>query len=189
MKRIKIIAAGFTVCLLATGLAGAGDTGAEKKEFQFIGAKKCKMCHNSTKQGKIYTKWAKGPHARAYEVLASDAAKKIASEKGIDDPQKSDACLKCHVTGHGADAKLLGKKYSIEEGVSCESCHGAGSGYWKKKTMQAITDGKQDAAEVGLTMPDEATCAKCHNGESPGFKGFDFDEMFAKIEHRKPPAK
>jgi hypothetical protein len=40
--------------------------------------------------------------------------------------------------------------------------------------------------QKGLVIPDEQVCIKCHNEESPDFKGFDFDEYFAKIAHPDP---
>jgi len=39
---------------------------------------------------------------------------------------------------------------------------------------------------VGLVIPTEETCKRCHNEKGPSFKGFNFKEMFAKIEHAKP---
>ena len=46
---------------------------------------------------------------RAFEVLASDEAKKVAKERSIEDPQKADACVKCHVTAFGVpDAEIIG---------------------------------------------------------------------------------
>jgi hypothetical protein len=200
MKVTRAIVVGFAVCLLTVGFAGAGGVSADEAaadeavvekvaEHQFVGAAKCKMCHNSAKQGKIYDAWMASAHAKAYETLASDAAKKVAAEKGIEDPQKADACLKCHVTGHGAKAELLGTKYDAAEGVGCESCHGAGGDYWKNTTMKAISAGETDGASVGLLTPDEKTCVGCHNEENPNHPGeFKFDEMWAKIKHAKPAA-
>ena len=182
---MKKIAIGSIVVIalaaLATGLGAQEET-----QRSFEGAGNCKMCHNTAKMGKIYTTWSETAHARAFETLGTDAAKKIAAEKGIEDPQKADACLKCHVTGHGVDAEFHGKKYDATEGVSCESCHGAGGDYWKKKTMEAITAGEIKGASVGLVTPDEKTCVGCHNEESPTYKEFKFDEMWAKIAHAKP---
>jgi len=194
MKTTRAIVVGFVVCLLAVGFAGAGGVSADEAvaekaaEHQFIGAAKCKMCHNSAKMGKMYAGWLETAHAKAYETLASDAAKAVGAERGIEDPQKADECLKCHVTGHGAAAELLGTKYDAAEGVTCESCHGAGGDYWKNKTMKAIAAGETDGGEVGMLRPDEKTCVGCHNEESPSFKEFKFDEMWAKIKHAKPAA-
>ena len=161
-------------------------TAGEKPEHMYVGVAKCKTCHKSAAQGEQHPIWLKGSHAKAYEVLAGDKAKEIAKEKGIEDAQKADECLKCHVTGHGAAAELLGKKYAVTDGVGCESCHGAGGDYYKKKTMVAVITGEIEAASVGLTIPDEKTCLVCHNDKSPTFKEFDFEKMVAKIAHPIP---
>ena len=45
---------------------------------------------------------------------------------------------------------------------------------------------KPKAIENGLIIPSgEAACTGCHNSESPSFKGFKYDEMWAKIKHPK----
>lgn len=148
----------------------------------YVGADKCKMCHNSPAKGAQYTKWTEMKHAKAFTNLASDEAKKIAAAKGIADPQQADACLRCHVTGHGAPATMLTDKYKKEDGVTCEACHGPGGDYWKMETMKD----QAKAVAAGLVMPTEETCKTCHNADSPTFKGFDFATMKAKIAHPNP---
>jgi hypothetical protein len=148
----------------------------------YIGAEKCKMCHNSPAKGAQYTKWSGSAHAKAYATLAGEAAKKIATAKGIADPQKADECLRCHVTGHGAPAANLTDKYKVEDGVGCESCHGPGGDYWSIGVMKEV----EKAKAAGLVLPTEATCKECHNEQSPSFKGFDFAAMYAKIAHPNP---
>lgn len=181
----KSIVLGLVTAVLSAAAVGNADGEAK---HQYIGAAKCKMCHNTEKQGKIFDKWMASKHAQAFATLASAESKKVAAAKGIDDPQKADACLKCHVTGHGAAAELLGTKYAAAEGVTCESCHGAGGDYWKNEVMKAVAAGTTKAALVGLVIPDEKTCTRCHNAESPTFKAFNFKEMWAKIEHSIPAA-
>ncbi len=158
----------------------------DKPHYKYIGNKKCKMCHSKAKSGAQFKSWQKAKHSKAFEVLASPEAKKIAAKKGIADPQKDGKCLKCHVTAYGVDAKFLGKNYKMEDGVGCESCHGPGEKYWKKKTMTDITMGKVDASSVGLIEPNETVCKKCHNEESPTYKEFKFEKMFKKIAHPIP---
>ena len=204
MKRLITLAASSTAVLLVAILITAMqvDRPSQKAAFddadhtvlaledaEFIGASKCKTCHRKPEDGEQYPKWEAGPHAGAYATLGTEKAKELASAQGIDNPQTADACLSCHVTGHGAAAELLGTKYSVEEGVGCESCHGAGGNYYKKKTMQSITSGEIEGASVGLVTPTEETCVTCHNEESPTFKGFDFAEYSAKIAHPIPDAK
>ena len=156
------------------------------QDHEFIGATRCRTCHRKEEDGAQYDKWAASKHAEAFTVLGSDEAKAIAAEKGIDDPQAADACLKCHVTGHGVAAELLGDKYDQAEGVTCESCHGAGGDYYKKSTMEGIAAGEIDGASVGYVKPGAETCTGCHNEESPTYKEFDYDKMVAKIAHPKP---
>jgi len=155
----------------------------------FLGAGKCKTCHKKAEDGEQFGKWSEGPHAGAYATLATDAAKKIATDKGLGNPQEADECLSCHVTGHGVAAEFLGSKYDKAEGVSCESCHGAGGDYYKKSVMKAITSGETEGASVGLITPDEKNCTGCHNDKSPTFKAFNYDEMVKKVSHPIPDAK
>ena len=169
----------LALAFVFVSLAGAAD-------HQYIGATKCKTCHNSEKKGKIFDKWMETAHAKAYTTLASEASLKIAKEKGIEDPQKADACLKCHVTGHGVKAELKGEKYAAAEGVTCEACHGPGGDYFKMSTMKGLVTGEVKAADVGFVKADSTTCVVCHNQESPTFKGFKYAEMFPKIEHKVP---
>jgi hypothetical protein len=159
---------------------------AEEKMHGFVGVGKCKTCHKTDSQGNQYGIWMESRHAKAYETLGGDKAKAIAKEKGIADPQKADECLKCHVTAHGVAADMLGSKYAAEDGVGCESCHGGGADYYKKKTMVAVLTGEIEAKSVGLVLPDEKVCTTCHNSESPTFDSFDFKEMAAKIAHPIP---
>lgn len=148
----------------------------------YVGAEKCKMCHNAAAKGAQYTKWMESKHSKAYATLASEEAKKIGTAKGIADPQKADECLRCHVSGHGAPAARLTDKYKAQDGVSCEACHGPGGDFWKMEVMKD----KAKAVAAGLVVPTEETCKGCHNPDSPVFKGFDFAAMSARIAHPNP---
>src|SRR3972149_4298178 len=114
---------GFVLVIAVLGVGLVFSSGARAAEHKYIGATKCKMCHNTEAQGKQYEKWLASRPSKAYETLGSGAAKKRAADKGLGDPQKADACLKCHVTAHGVKPELLDTKYAAKEGVTCESCH------------------------------------------------------------------
>ncbi|NUO79968.1 cytochrome C554, partial [candidate division KSB1 bacterium] len=114
------------------------------------------------------------------------AAKEIAQKKGIADPQKDQACLKCHDTAAGVAAAQLAPTFKAGEGVGCESCHGAGSEYKTMSVMKDIDAGKVKGETVGLVKGDEKLCVKCHNSESPTFKGFNYAEYSKKIAHPTP---
>lgn len=175
--KIGVMTAGAVFVLAGTAVAG---------DHVFVGSTKCATCHKTAAQGEQFPKWQASQHAKAFETLASPAAIEIGKKVGIDEPQKSDTCLRCHVTGHGKDAALFGEKYSAAEGVGCESCHGAGADYMKNATMKEITAGTLDGATVGLIKPDEKLCITCHNDKSPTFKGFDYAKYVEKIAHPMP---
>ncbi len=150
-----------------------------KVVHKYFGTTKCKMCHNTDAKGKIHDKWAASGHAKAYQTLLSEAAKGIAKKMGIEDASKSDKCLKCHVTGY---KEASGDKYSMEEGVTCEACHGPGEHYWTMTVMK----NKKVAMENGLVIPTEKDCIKCHNKDSPTYKEFKFADAYKLVEHHVP---
>ena len=152
--------------------------------FKYIGADKCKLCHNKPATGEQYNKWLSDPHAKAIKTLSSQAALDYAKKNGIADPAKEPKCLKCHSTYEMAGASLRGGILP-EEGVSCESCHGPGSAYKSPSIMK----NKEQAMAKGLIIPDKTLCIKCHNKENPFHKEFNFDTFVAKIAHPNPAAK
>lgn len=154
------------------------------QNYAYIGSAKCKMCHNKPTTGAQYKIWEQGPHAKAMESLSSPDAIAYAKKNGIADPAKDQKCLKCHSTYAAAPANLrAGIKQS--EGVSCESCHGAGKGYM----MMPIMKDRNKAISKGLVIPTEETCKKCHNKENPFYKEFNFAEYSKKIAHPNPARK
>lgn len=157
-----------------------------QSKFKYVGVNNCKLCHTMPKSGAAFKIWQESNHSKAFAVLATPAAKEIAQKKGIADPQKDQACLKCHDTAAGVAAEQLTPTFKPGEGVGCESCHGPGSGYKTMSVMKDVDTGKVKGETVGLMKGDEKLCVKCHNSESPTFKGFNFAEMSKKIAHPTP---
>ncbi|MBI4387826.1 MAG: cytochrome c3 family protein [Candidatus Omnitrophica bacterium] len=155
---------------------------AEAPSHQFVGAKKCAICHKTEAQGAQYDIWMNSKHAKAFETLGTPEAKEVASKVGVTDPQSSGECLQCHSTAYGFSKEKVSEIIPVEEGISCESCHGAGKDYMKKSVMEDVAAAK----EAGLLIPNEQTCAKCHNEKNPTFKPFDYKERFEKIKHPIP---
>lgn len=149
---------------------------------EFVGVSKCALCHKKPEKGEQFRIWQESKHAKAFETLGTPEAKAAAAKLGIDDPQTSGKCLKCHSTAYGFSELKVTEAIPVEEGISCESCHGPGKDYMKKSMME-----DRDAAiGAGLAIPDENTCRKCHNEESPSFKVFDFKERWELIKHNIP---
>jgi hypothetical protein len=166
---------------------GATKKEGEKAAFTLTGAKQCKMCHAKEAAGNQYGKWEASPHAKAYATLASEKSIAKGKEMGLKKPpQESPECLKCHVTAFPVMGDLANQKITLEEGVSCESCHGPASGYWKKTVMTQLYNDEIEPASVGLWEVTEETCVKCHNKENPFHTEFVFKERVAKIAHSYP---
>lgn len=173
---------------LSSGASVADD------EHDYVGVAKCRTCHKKEAIGDQYGVWLDSKHAKAYETLASDEARKWAAEAGVDDPQADEKCVKCHVTAYGVPEDRLSKKFDKTLGVQCEACHGAGKDYRKKKIMVDV----ERAKSKGLKIPEAEDCVVCHNDESPAWKpdrytladgskvGFDFDEALKLIAHPVP---
>lgn len=172
----------FWVMFIALGFIFSRSATAEIPEHEFIGASKCAMCHKKADVGRQHEIWMQSKHAMAMESLATPQAKEIASKMGIHDPQTDGRCLKCHSAAYGFSENRVSDKIAVEEGVSCESCHGPGKDYMKKSVMQI----REEAVAAGLILPDEKICLKCHNEESPTYKGFDFHDRWEEIKHPIP---
>ncbi|MEW6749612.1 MAG: cytochrome c family protein [Candidatus Latescibacterota bacterium] len=185
-----------TATLLLMGLAAGamalpGQARAQeqpKPDHKYVGVEACGVCHKSERKGNQLGQWQASKHAQAYAVLATDAAKQAGAKLGVTNPQESDKCLRCHVTAAGLPATAVaapkpGKKGLVkEDGVGCESCHGPGSDYMAATVMRT----RETAVANGMVVPNEQTCTKCHNQESPTFKGFTYQEAFDKIKHPNP---
>lgn len=179
MSKLRVVILGLVPLLMFAFTAQA--------QNKFTGSKFCAACHKSGKGGTSYAVWEKTAHANAYKTLLSEEAKKIAKGKGLTAaPNEAPECLKCHVTG-GGTAKNVEASFKKEEGVGCEACHGAASGY---KMVHSKGD-KAKNKELGMIIPakDEKSCTTCHNAESPTYKEFKFAEAWPKIEHTKATKK
>jgi hypothetical protein len=151
---------------------------------KYVGADKCKICHNKPATGDQYAKWLKDPHSGAFKTLSSQQSLDYAKKNGIADPSKEAKCLKCHSTAARADVSVRGSILN-SEGVSCETCHGPGSAYKSPSIMKNVAQAKT----MGLIIPDKALCLQCHNKDNPFFKEFNYETYSAKIAHPDPTKK
>jgi hypothetical protein len=150
-------------------------------DFEYIGAAKCKICHNKPATGEQYNKWLATPHANAMKSLSNEKSLAFAKENGIADPAKEPSCVKCHSTAGATDPNLHAG-ITQAEGVSCETCHGPGSMYKSNTIMQ---DRAKSLAN-GMIIPDQKLCETCHNPKNPFHKPFNYQESLKKISHPNP---
>lgn len=188
----------ITACVAAGLVAASNGRADEARDASlYTGVKTCKMCHKNEKTGNQFGKWEAGPHAKAYTTLAGEEAKAIAAKLKIENPQTSGKCLQCHSTAYNWTETKATETIPVEEGVSCESCHGPGKNY---KTM-AIMKSHDESVKNGLIAPATKSCEQCHNDKSPVWNperyttkdgkkvGFDVEQASKKIEHSNPNLK
>ncbi len=163
---------------------------AQDKQRTYVGARKCKTCHKKEKVGNQFKVWKESKHAEAYKTLLTEKADSISLSMDNKKAIENEKCLKCHVTAYDVDKSLLGKKFKIEDGVQCESCHGAGGDYKKKKIMKdhdlAVANGLKEYKDEAAI---EEQCKTCHNEDSPTYKEFIFKERWEDIKHPIPEKK
>lgn len=177
----------FLIIMFAAPALLAQDSTAS---HSFVGAETCGMCHKTEKQGEQIHIWQSSAHSKAYETLKTAEADSIAKAKGLStNAVLSEACLKCHVSGYNINASLKSAKFKMEDGVQCETCHGAGADYKSLKVMKDLKVAEKNGLVVFKTDEERvALCKECHNSESPTFDSAksDFSEMWAKIKHDIP---
>jgi hypothetical protein len=148
---------------------------------QYVGSQACRQCHNDGPQGGAWVSWLRSGHAHAYWRLAGDWALYLARLRphysDLEDPISDRRCLLCHVTGQQDDNALTDASFRMEEGVSCEACHGPGSLYIDPEIM---SDRHRFLANGGV-VPDAATCRGCHRNS----ERFDYDAWWPKIAHAR----
>ncbi|WP_110297248.1 multiheme c-type cytochrome [Blastomonas natatoria] len=109
-----------------------------------------------------------GAHARAFRVLGEPRSLAIGKKLGIGDPRSAAMCLGCHST----PAAARGPRYQVSDGVSCEACHGAASG-WLSSHYATGTSHARNVSQ-GLIPLENAqaragVCLDCHLGnDAPG---------------------
>lgn len=156
------------------------------QSHKYVGVSVCATCHKTEKSGNQLSIWSNSAHAKALETLKSEKSKEIVTKMGMKtEAYESPECLKCHTTGYGYATEMFDAKFKAEDGVQCESCHGAGSDYKVMKVMK----NREESIKNGMTnilVSDgsaEKLCLTCHNDESPTFQGFNFEESWNTIKH------
>jgi hypothetical protein len=91
----------------------------------FIGPQACQECHKAE-----FGVWENTKHAKSFRDLhkAPKANEILAAVGGDKNPRKNQLCTQCHYTLEQADESAAP---AAKSSVSCESCHGAASGWVK----------------------------------------------------------
>ncbi len=109
-----------------------------------------------------------GAHSRAFRTLGTARSAAIARNLGLGSAETAPMCLGCHAD----NAAATGPKFQISDGVGCESCHGAASGW--VSTHYTVGATHQRNVAQGMTPLDNpkaraSNCLDCHFGSAkPG---------------------
>jgi hypothetical protein len=136
---------------------------------RFVGSTGCKSssCHGGAGEKRSqYQTWTERDfHARSYAVLTDARSARIADTLGISPAQASSRCTVCHSPFQSVAPARLGPEAHPDEGVSCESCHGAAEqwlrGHTRKDWTYAtrVTAGMRDLRSFYVRAN---TCVACH---------------------------
>jgi len=109
-------------------------------------------------------------HKEEYEKFAKTLHKD--TSKSLNKGElKNKECLTCHSMDREGKYMEIG----------CEACHGAGKYYSQSYVMKD----KELSRLIGLKKPDENTCKRCHNEDTPKIKKMDIKNRMKEIEHKK----
>lgn len=137
------------------------------------------FCHGAKRPWKIsavaqneFATWSeKDAHHKAFQALTSDKGKSIAKKLGLQKPAHEEAkCLSCHT--HFVPQSQQSRTYDIQDGVSCESCHGAAEAWLEVHVSGTGTHADNlDAGMYQLENPIKraAICMSCHIGTQDKF--------------------
>ena len=180
------------------GLLGSGGTGMTHPDGEFVGSRKCSLCHHGE-----YQIFEKTTHAQALNTLT-----------GLNPPRHHDPeCISCHVTGWDPQGYFpyatgyLGIKETPKmKHTGCENCHGPGAEHTaaeikhieagegeekpseeelealRAKIRMKVGENEGNRPDRGEELGDVVNnCLKCHDTDNS--PAFDFKEYWPKVKH------
>ena len=153
----------------------APPAGGSRPAFTAKGTELCVRCHRSEQNAWIDSSttavWRHDAHSRAHLALAPENPRTRGMEEvlGIKAAATA-ACVACHT--HPAGEPAIEEENSVvHAGISCETCHGAGSGYFEPH-METRWRFLSSAEKEALGMHDlrnpvskAENCLSCHLGD------------------------
>ncbi len=136
---------------------------------RFVGAINCRSsgCHGGAGEKRSqYITWSRQDfHSKAFAILTNARSQRIAEGAGIADAKADARCTVCHSPFHSVSQTRLASTAHADEGVSCESCHGA-AGSWLRGHTRAdwtyamrVTAGMRDLKSLYVRAN---SCVACH---------------------------
>ena len=156
-------------------LPGEPSPAAARPAFSAKGTELCVRCHRSEQTAWVDASttatWRHDAHSRAHLALdsANPRTRGMEAVLGIKAAATA-ACVACHT--HPADEPAVDEESAlVHAGISCETCHGAGSGYFEphmEKRWRFLPSSEKEALGMhDLRNPaaKAANCLSCHLGD------------------------
>lgn len=167
-----------------------------EEEPGYVGSLTCQtsMCHGGADTlHRQFTIWkTQDPHSKSYATLTTAWSKRMGEALGIKDVTVAPQCLACHAPLALVPEPRRSPAVRIEEGVSCESCHGPASGWLLSHTRldysyaQRLAGGMKDLRNLYVRA---ATCVACHQNLDPKIRLAGHPELkfdFTGLQEREP---
>jgi len=170
----------FLASLMAFAANVAADSDGAGK---YIGPGSCAAtsCHGSVKPvagSRIlqdeYSTWIlRDKHSRAYQALTGEVGERMARILKLSaKSEEASKCLVCHALYVAPEQR--GRAYEVNEGVSCENCHGPAQGWLGQHTAHETPQKHAESVRLGMTETREVIhrtqkCLECHLGTREKF--------------------
>ncbi len=181
------------ICLiLAAGPAGL--SAKEPRQIResggaFVGSIGCKSssCHGGAgpKRSQYITWSQKDFHTKAHAVLLNSRSERIAEGLGIAAAQSSARCTSCHSPFQSVAPSRLARTAHPDEGVSCESCHGAAGSWLRGHTRTdwsyntRVAAGMRDLRNLYVRAN---ACVACHQNLAPDLLKAGHPDLFFELD-------
>ena len=183
LRRCLPPALALALCLLPS-LAQAAASGVNR----FTGEPSCasSSCHGGgvgRDQCVIFVK--KDIHNHTHEILTKAQSTRLAEGLGIVDATKDARCTICHSPFESVSADRFMPGVKREQGVSCETCHGAAESWLRFHTRKDITHDQRIGAGLRETTGLYAranVCVACHLNIDPQLIKAGHPEMFFELD-------
>lgn len=155
----------------------------------FVGSIGCKSssCHGGAGPKRSqYTTWSRQDfHTKAYAVLLNARSERIAEGLGISGATSSTRCTACHSPLQSVAPSRLTATAHPDEGVSCETCHGAAGGWLRGHTRKdwnyntRVSAGMRDLRNLYARAN---ACVACHQNLAPDLLKAGHPDLFFELD-------
>jgi hypothetical protein len=183
LARISFLVGVLAALVLFAAYAQRGVLAQDKANNKYVGPGSCAAtsCHGSVKpvagsrilQNEYSTWIIQDKHSRAYQALTGDVGERMAKILNLGKAEEASKCLACHALA--PPAEQIGRKFEVNEGVTCENCHGPAQGWLGQHTakdspekhLQSVRDFHMVDTRNVIVRTEK--CLECHLGNSGKF--------------------